>query len=142
MQTHCCNPFGKKNHAPKKGLHPIDLSTAHYLMELTKKDVKPGQKLCPTCRKEMKNQKEASAVPSPSSVSDPIEEVVVSEKMNSSLTAIGLSPVKIPRLTSKIHMFMQKKETQPWLGILNEKPSMLGLGSLVRNPQRRAWDLW
>ena len=48
-----------------------------------------------------KNQKEASAVPSPSSVSDPDDEVVVSEKMNSSLTAIGLSPVKIPRLTSK-----------------------------------------
>ncbi|XP_029470548.1 spindlin interactor and repressor of chromatin-binding protein-like [Rhinatrema bivittatum] len=53
LQKYCCNPFKKQNHRNIKGLRSIDCATADHLKAITKKDFKPGQKLCPRCRQDL-----------------------------------------------------------------------------------------
>ncbi|XP_073516849.1 uncharacterized protein [Phyllobates terribilis] len=99
LQKSCCNPFGKKGHNTKKNLRAINLLAADQLNEFTKNDVKPGQKMCASCRKEFANRKK-SADPV-SSESDPDGMECSPEILNSSLTSIGVSPLKYPRVSQR-----------------------------------------
>ena len=99
LQKSCYNPFGKKAHSTKKNLRAINLLAADQLKELTKNDVKPGQKMCASCRKEFAKSKK-SADPVSSTESDP-DGMECSTSLNSSLTSIGISPLKFQRVSQR-----------------------------------------
>src|SRR5215813_12036252 len=56
LQRKCCNPFSKAKHIIKKGLRVLDEEKTMQLQKLTKKQFLPGQKLCPTCRTEVRDK--------------------------------------------------------------------------------------
>lgn len=67
------------------------------LKKTTKRNVKPGQKICTRCKMQyMQTTFQQSDSPS----SDELQ-MDTSEKLNRSLTSLGTSPLKIPRLTAR-----------------------------------------
>ena len=70
-KNHVAILLERKHIAQKKNLRSINLLAADQLKELTKNDVKPGQKMCASCRKEFAKSKK-SADPVSSTEPDPV----------------------------------------------------------------------
>ncbi len=105
LQKYCCNPFKLHQEKVKKGLSPVDIDTANKINEGQTKDslqIKPGQKLCPTCRKELaKREAKSSTDSGDSEPSCELKVKVETEKVNTSFTAVGISPLKLPRVSKR-----------------------------------------
>lgn len=121
-QTSCCNPFGKQNHNVRKSLRRVDLLAADQLKELTNADVKPGQKICITCRKEFIQRKKSAS--STSSASDQDEDV--STGLNSSLMSIGVSPLKFKRVSQRDSLGYAKRKASQVENALISKIASVG----------------
>ncbi|KAM4046376.1 LOW QUALITY PROTEIN: uncharacterized protein ACNLHF_009977 [Anomaloglossus baeobatrachus] len=124
LQKSCCNPFGNKGHNTKKNLRAINLLAADQLNEFTKNDVKPGQKMCASCRKEFANRKK-SADPV-SSESDPDGMECSSESLNSSSTSIGISPLKYPRVSQRDSLGYARRKTSQVQNAFSSKIASIG----------------
>lgn len=122
LQRTCCNPFNKKSHISTKSLRVIDFPTADILKDMTKVDVKPGQKLCPACRKELKNRTMASS----SSASEHDEGMKVSESVNTSLTALGVSPLKFQKVSVRDSRSYAKRKISQVQSVIGGKIASVG----------------
>lgn len=121
LQRHCCNPFMKKDHTTTKSLKPINCSTVDRLNQMTKKTIKPGQKWCFTCQMVFKKKVEEISPSSEENQEDEDIEMQSSEALNTSLTSLGVSPVKFQKISKrdapgyakrKIHQAQSAIETQ------------------------------
>lgn len=121
LQRSCCNPFNKKNHSNRKGLRPINLETAEQLKDMTQKDVKPGQKLCPLCRREFYTRKAVVCSKSSGSHSDEEDKTNATETLNASLTAVGISPLKFQRLAARDSKGYAKRKISETQEVIIEK---------------------
>ncbi|KAJ8884061.1 hypothetical protein PR048_015918 [Dryococelus australis] len=92
LQNKCCNPFGKIDHIVKTGIRATDAEISDKVCSLVMKkivnDIKPDQKLCPFCKTALHDKLEQK------SQSESHEEFVTVEEVNSSLSSIGISPLK------------------------------------------------
>lgn len=96
-QKYCCNPFSKENHNIKKSLRVINFVSANKLTTLLKRNIKPGQKWCTKCRKEFDGNVEEES----STICDQDIEIDDPEDVNTSLQAIGLSPLKFQKISKR-----------------------------------------
>lgn len=58
LQRNCCNPLRKECHAKQNNFRLITLATAK-MTDLLKLNIKPGQKLCTSCRKDFDQKQPA-----------------------------------------------------------------------------------
>lgn len=99
LQKHCANPFSKSNHVIRKSLRVVDFTTADQLKAATGQEIKPGQKVCTRCLNELSvasRPKEQS-----DSEADFVEKMETNEKMNASLTALDISPLKFSSVSKR-----------------------------------------
>ncbi|XP_070592833.1 ARL14 effector protein-like [Erythrolamprus reginae] len=81
----------------KKGLRVLDDTLAGQLKAITNKIFVPGQKLCPSCRKEVSNR---AADPSSCSTSaDDDEYIDISGNLNKCLNSITVSPLQFRKVS-------------------------------------------
>lgn len=128
LQKFCCNPFGKNNHIPaaRKNLQPITLAIADHMKDQMKIDVKPGQKLCPSCRKEVIKKKGTSETSTSSSDSDPEDLTSVAESVNTSLNVIGISPIKFQRIGASHTQSYAKRKLGQVQEVISKKNAAVG----------------
>ncbi len=101
-QRVCCNPFGKHDtHSVKGSLRTLSLAESHDINTRHSLQVKPGWKICPTCRKTANDLEHKPAVSIPEEPeAHQVADVVFSEDViNTSLIATGYSPFKISRVS-------------------------------------------
>lgn len=84
LQKHCCDPFQMHTKHMKSSLRCVNTETAKQLK------VKPGQKLCPECRKKGDTKAELEL----STDEDFEPPCIVSDKLNMSIVNLGCSPLK------------------------------------------------
>jgi hypothetical protein len=90
-QWKCCDPLGRHKSAVRGSLRSVSIASATKLKE-TQITVKPGEKLCPTCRKLLVVEHEES-----DSIDD-VDYISTHEEkidLNASLTQFGCSPLKV-----------------------------------------------
>jgi hypothetical protein len=122
-----CNSFHKKNHGTQKNLRSITVATADQMKELIKLDVQAGQKLCPSCRKQFVLKKSAASERSTLSPDDdPDDAMDTSESVNTSLMAVGVSPVKFQRIGTKGVQSYAKQKISQAQEVISEKISTIG----------------
>lgn len=115
-QKSCCNPFEKQNHMVKGGLLKVALAMSEELNKVTKVNVKPGQKICIKCKAKYVSMVEATATSSSEEV-DPN----ASDSLDQSLTALGTSPLKIRRVSSRDKAGYLKKKIERAQNTIAEK---------------------
>ena len=101
LQKKCCNPFSINNHNVKSNLQALSEAQAEQLKPLTNKSVKPGQKLCISCKVNMYKQlpmSYSSASDLPASDASAME---ISDRVNTSLVSLGVSPIKIQKISKR-----------------------------------------
>ncbi|XP_069171644.1 ARL14 effector protein-like [Procambarus clarkii] len=111
LQKTCCDPFKKKCHLKRKDLRPITVATAEKMSDMLKVSIKPGQKLCTSCRKEF-DSKQVSE--SSSTESDgPADNMEICESVNTSLSVLGISPIKYQPVNARDkHGYAKSKISQ------------------------------
>jgi len=93
LQKTCCNPFIIHKQPVKQGLRSISLDQVCKFRDCLKICVKPGWKLCPTCRKKLAEAAEGSTESEEDMDFIPIEEKA--DNLNVSITSLpGVSPLK------------------------------------------------
>lgn len=136
MEKTCCNPFMKENHYKTKSLRIIDINTTDTLNKLTKKDIRPGQKLCTTCRLELhdRSQQETESTSSGNEDSDVIMEV--STSVNTSFGAVGISPLKFQKVSERDCVSYGKRKVQDVHKVIAEKVAFVsGIDPKILNAQ-------
>jgi len=99
-QWKCCDPLGRHKSAIRSSLRSVSLASAKKLKE-AQITVKPGEKLCPTCRKLLVVDSVEYKEP------DPMDDVdfipIDKDKMDldSSFTDLGCSPLKVHGVRDK-----------------------------------------
>jgi len=107
-QRYCCDPFDIHPESKKmKSLRPVNLLKAKELKLLTGKDIKPGQKRCPTCVikeeyiKDARHYEEVEEFKPSSGACDKATRQELAalnapriDRLNQSLTDSGFSPLK------------------------------------------------
>jgi hypothetical protein len=84
------------------------------MKKLMKLDVQAGQKPCPSCRKQFILKTSAASETSTSSPDeDPDDAMDTSESVNTSLMAVGVSPLKFQRICAKdVQKYAKRKISQ------------------------------
>lgn len=83
---------------------PQILESFYHLTDLTKKNVKPGKQICRTCKKELEERR----IWSSSSSKLKQNEIDIIERLNRSLTAIDLPPLKFQQTS----MILEAKQNE------------------------------
>ena len=110
LQKTCCNPFQKEKHYVLKSITPISINAADTLNALTKSDIKPGQKLCITCRKEMKDKPKETLSSFSEDERVDVHTLEVSDALDTSFIAIGASPLKFQKIGKRDHISYGKRK--------------------------------
>ena len=95
-QTRCCNPFELEGHTAIKSLRVVNLEAAKNLRSLGI-SVKPGEKLCPTCKikADQKKQEPTDSNENDSDGHDLIDIATRLQEVNSSFMEVDVRPVKL-----------------------------------------------
>ena len=95
LQRSCCDPFNKHQCKVTKSLRTVSIDKAKELTLTTGRHIKPGEKLCPSCRKYDTSQEPEQSYGHSASDTD-IEDVDLHlSQLNDSITSIGCTPVKL-----------------------------------------------
>ena len=94
FQWKCCDPYKLHNKVTRRSLRPISNSCAMQLNQLGIL-VKPGEKLCPTCRKRCADSDSQSD-------DDFIPSEVERAAIDTSLTELGCSPLKMHGIRDRV----------------------------------------
>lgn len=124
LQKTCCNPFTIHKQPIKQGLRSISMDQVSKLRERKNICVKPGWKLCPTCRKKLAeaDSTEGSTTTSPEEDMDyiPIEEKA--ESLNVSITSLpGVSPLKPTQVGTRDKATYAKRKWEEVKEVTKEK---------------------
>jgi hypothetical protein len=110
LQTSCADPWKIHKSTIKKSLRVVDDSKfAHSL------NIKPGQKLCRTCRKRAEESKEKSDAETPDETDneEPYQcQQDIRDKLNKSFESMGCSPIKTGIHISSKRSYSSRKVTQ------------------------------
>nr|XP_045612761.1 ARL14 effector protein-like [Procambarus clarkii] len=99
----------KTCHIKRKNLRPITIATAEKMSDMLKVSIRPGQKLCTSCRKEFDSEQVSE---SSSADSDgPADNMEICESVNTSLSVLGILPIKYQRVRDK-HGYAKRKISQ------------------------------
>ena len=103
-QRKCCNPFNLEKHSAKGSLREITIDVARDMKEHGI-SVKPGEKLCPSCRMEVEKQKQTKDFETSCEGDDEYDDAEAMEQeitleadkkeLNVSFEEINVSPVKL-----------------------------------------------
>ena len=103
-QRKCCNPFNLKKHSAKRCLREIIIDVARDMTEHGI-SVKPGDKLCPSCRMKVEKQKETKDLETSCEGDDEYNDAEAMEQeitleadkneLNLSFEEVNESPVKL-----------------------------------------------
>ncbi len=124
-QKVCCNSFELHGNYIRKSIRPINIDTANQINELWKKDkkdhVKPGQKLCPTCRKFLAENAQQSSTDSEDCQPAELSKKAETEAVNVSFAAVGMSPLKLEKLSRRDSPGYAKRKLSQTQNVIAEK---------------------
>jgi len=104
LQKNCCDPYSKHS-KPSKGRSVLDIASAAKLTTRTGKNIKPGQKLCPRCMCAFSAESECTGITNSTTEEeediDDMECEAYEEPINTSITALGCSPLKLKKVSTR-----------------------------------------
>ena len=121
-QSRCCNPFKLEEHTATKSLRIVNLEVARDLKALGI-GIKPGEKLCPTCRIKVE-QKKPEPTDSNENDSDGHDFTDVAtnlQELNSSFMEVDVSPVKLHGISKHRRVHYGKRKLSELQSKLKQK---------------------
>lgn len=110
LQRSCCDPFNKHQCKVTKSLRAVSIDKAMELTLTTGRHIKPGEKLCPSCRKYDTSQEPEQSYGHSASDTD-IEDVDLHlSQLNDSITSIGCTPVKLHAMPVRSRISYAKRK--------------------------------
>jgi hypothetical protein len=113
---YCCDPFDKNPCKVTKSLRAISTDTAEELTMITRKHVKTGEKLCPSCRKydifQVINDLMEDQVDNPASDADIVDVDLHLSQLNDTMTSLGCTPVKLHSMPIQSRISYTKRKLQ------------------------------
>lgn len=148
LQKTCFDPFKRHKSVVKHGLRNIDMHDAEILNTVTDGTIKPGMKLCASCRKKENWNTEIDVDHQEISDSDEsfVPDNISEAAINTSVTSLGCSPFKIAKVhTNKRLTYCRNKVSKAEDALrkqvgkrLNVEPATF---SLTKEPCNKCSDL-
>jgi hypothetical protein len=133
-QRKCCNPFNLEKHSAKGSLREITIDVARDMKEHGI-SVKPGEKLCPSCRMEVEKQKQTKDFETSCEGDDEYDDAEAMEQeitleadkkeLNVSFEEINVSPVKLHAIGEHSKVTYGKRKVSQLQNKLKEKHSRI-----------------
>lgn len=147
LQKNCCDPFSAHKKTVSGSLRVIDMATSQFLTRKTGQHVIPGQKYCPSCRKQTnslalescesdrcESDMDDDTSPDYNPPSDP--------KLNSTFIELGISPLKVSRVGERDKVsYGKRKLEQAKSALRNELGQTLNVEPLALSPTEEAGNL-
>ena len=114
-QRKCCDPFDRHRTPVKSGLRIINERMANILITLTGKNIIPGWKLCPRCISSVTCPEDGNKVHEFHEAEESDHEDYMEtafDAVDSSLSAVGCSPLKMQKLNKSQKLQYCKRHTQ------------------------------
>ena len=118
QERYCCDPFNRHSIKISKSLRVLSVDMAQIVGEISGKVIKPGSKLCPSCRKSSHYEHEQSEDEAESSDDEPNL-----GELNQSMRNINCSPIKLHALHSRDRPSYAKRKINEATGAIHKKIS-------------------